>query len=258
MRQEMDTEVEVAGFGATLSFSLHPDARALDHAGRNLDLDLAARRKYPRPAARRAGHALHHGSITHLAPLSGKARAATRGTSLRHLRLNGALAPARGLLERDLEGVLDVLASLPSDGSTARPLETEAGKPAALAGEVGVEEVAEIAESGGLAGTSARLRLVLASEFLLAFDPLTIGAKLVVLRSLLGVAEHLVGLVDQLEAVGGLGVLIDVRVELARQPTVGGLDLLLGGGPGDPECLVVVLVLGRSHGLLSDARNSPD
>ena len=153
--------------------------------------------------------------------------------------------------------MLDVLASLPDDGSTARPLEAEAGKPAAFAGEVSVEEVAEIAESGGLAGPLAGLRLVLAGELLLALDPLPVGAELVVLRPLLGVAEHLVGLVDQLEAVGRLGVFVDVRVVLTGQAAVGGLDLLLGRGPGDAERLVVVLVLRRGHGLLSDARNSP-
>src|SRR5260370_3675765 len=143
--------------------------------------------------------------------------------------------------------MLDVLASLPGGGPPAGPLEAEAGKPAALAGKVGIEEVAEIAEAGGLAGAPAGLRLVLAGELLTALDPLPVGAKLVVLRPLLGIAEYLVGFVDQFEAVGGLGVLVDVRMELASQPTVRGLDLLLGRGSRDAERLVVVLVLGGGH-----------
>src|SRR2546428_4425452 len=201
----MDAEIEVAGFGGTLPFALHADARAFDNARRDLDLDLPARRPHPGAAAGRTGHALHHGAIAHFAPLGRKARAAAGGTGLRHLRLNRSLATLRGLFERDLDRMLDVLAALPGGGATARPLEAEAGKSAALAGKVGIKEVAKIAESGGLTGASAGLRLVLAGELLLALDPFPVGAKLVVLRPLLGVAEHLVGFVDQFEAVGGLG-----------------------------------------------------
>ena len=163
--------------------------------------------------------------------------------------MNRSLATARGLLERDLEGVLDVFAPLAGNGSPSRTLEAEAGKPTALAGKVGIEEVAEITEPGSLAGALAGLRLVLAGKLLLTLDAFPVGAELVVFRPLLRVAEDLVGLVDQLEAVGGLGVLVDVRVELARQPAIGGLDLLLGRGPSDTEGLVVVLVLGRCHAL---------
>src|SRR6266849_4104311 len=243
----MHTEIEVAGFGGTLPFALDPDARSFDHARRDFDLDLPARRPHPGAAAGRAGDALHHRAIAHLAPLRCKARAPAGGTGLRHLRLNGALAPAGGLLERDLDRMLDVLASLPRGGPAACPLETEPGKAAPLAREVGIEEVAEIAEAGRLAGAPAGLRLVLAAELLLALDPFPIRAELVVLRPLLGVAEHLVGLVDQLETVGRLGVLVDVRVILAGQPAVGGFDLLFRRGPRDTECLVVVLVLRGSH-----------
>ena len=145
--------------------------------------------------------------------------------------------------------MLDVLAAFAGGGAPARPLEAEAGKAATLARKVGVEEVAEIAESGGLAGAPAGLRLVLASKLLLALDPLPVGAELIILRPFLGIAEHFVGLVDQLEAVRSLGVFVDVRVILARQPAVGGLDLLLGRGARDAEGLVIVLELRRGHAL---------
>src|SRR6266576_3770162 len=226
----MDPQIEIAGLRGTLPFALDPDARTLDDARRDLDLDLPARRAHPGPAAGRTGDALHHRPIAHLAPLGRKPRAATGGTGLRHLRLNGSLATTRGLLERDLDRVLDVLASFPGGGAPARPLEAEAGEAAALARKEGVEEVAEIAVAGRLAGTLPGLRLVLARKLLLAFDPFPVGAELVVLRALLGVA-------------------VDVRVILAGQPAIGGLDFFLGRGPGDTEHLVVILVLRRGHGL---------
>src|SRR5256885_295858 len=87
------------------------------------------------------------------------------------------------------------------------------------------------------------LGLVLASKLLLALDALPIGTHLVVLRPLLGIAQDLVGFVDQLEAIGGLGILVDVGVVLASQASIGGLDLLFGCRPRDPEGLVVILVL---------------
>src|SRR6202022_1331113 len=118
----------------------------------------------------------------------------------------------------------------------------------ALARKERVEEVAEISEARGSAGGPATgLRLVLARKLLLALDPLPVGAHLVVLRPLLGIAEHLVGFIDQLEPIGSLRVLVDVGVVLPSQASIGGLDLLLGGRPGDTEGLVVVLVLRCSH-----------
>ena len=63
----------------------------------------------------------------------------------------------------------------------------------------------------------------------------------VVALALLGVAEDAVGLRRLLEALLGLLVArVAVGVVLERQLAVGGLDLLLGGVPGDPEDLVVV------------------
>src|SRR3981189_403528 len=116
MRQQMHPQIEVAGFGGALPFTLDPDARAFDHARRDLDLDLAACRANPGTAAGRAGDALHHGAIAHPAPFTDKARSAAGGAGLRHLGLDGSLATLCRLLERDLDGMLDVLASLPGDG----------------------------------------------------------------------------------------------------------------------------------------------
>src|SRR5205823_6416922 len=249
VRQQMDPQIQIAGLRGTLPFALDPDARAFDDARRDLHLDLPARRAHPGPAAGRAGDALHHRAVADLAPLSCKPRAAAGGTSLGHLRLDGSLSTTGGLLERDLDRMLDVLAPFPGGGAPARPLEAEAGKAAALARKESVEEVAEIAVAGSLAGALPGLRLVLARKLLLALDPFPIGPQLVVLRALLGVTEHFVGFVDQLKAVGGLGVLVDVRVKLASQPPIRRLDLLLGCGPREPKRLVIVLVLRRGHAL---------
>src|SRR5262249_6936913 len=70
---------------------------------------------------------------------------------------------------------------------------------------------------------------------------------LVVAAALLGIREHLVGLVDLLEARLGLFLAgVHVGVELARQPAVGRLDLFVRGRLGHTEDLVVVLVLDLS------------
>src|SRR3989442_1694376 len=106
-----------------------------------------------------------------------------------------------------------------------------------------------ICPRGARARAPPGLRLVLASKLLLALDPFPVRPELVVFRALLGVTEHFVGFVDQLEAVGRLGVLVHIRVILAGQPAVRGLDLLLGRGPPDAERLVVILVLRRCHAL---------
>src|SRR3979411_967986 len=177
-------------------------------------------------------------------------RSPPRAASSRVLSNRGSSAStpaARGFVERDLERVLDVLAPLARDRPTPPALEAESGKSTTLAGKVGVEEVAEIAESGRLPGALARLRLVLARELLLSLDPLPIGTKLVVFRSLLWVAQHLVGFVDQLEAISGLRILIDIRVVLPGQAPGGGVDLFLGRGRVDAQGRVVVLVRWSSH-----------
>ena len=72
--------------------------------------------------------------------------------------------------------------------------------------------------------------------------------QLVVGRALLGVAQGLVRFVDGLELFLGAGFLAHVRVVLARQPPVGGLDLGLARARLHAEDPVVVLELHRAAG----------
>jgi len=111
-----------------------------------------------------------------------------------------------------------------------------------VAAEEGLEEVAEAPEPGsalpsgvlerglGLSGTT-RLGLL---------QLLPVRPQPIVLGPLLRVLEDLVGLVDTLEALGGLGILVDVGVELPGQLAIGGADLLLGGGSRHAQGGVVI------------------
>ena len=66
-------------------------------------------------------------------------------------------------------------------------------------------------------------------------------AEAIVARALVGVAEDRVGLGRFLELLFGLLVaLIAIGMELERELAIRALDLLIGGGPGDLEDLVVV------------------
>src|SRR5690606_31857475 len=84
------------------------------------------------------------------------------------------------------------------------------------------------------------------------------GAQLVVRRALGGITQGLVGLVDGLELLFRARLLAHVRVVLARQPAVGGLDLGLAGARVDPERIVVVLELHRSPGVVGMPRGRPN
>ena len=55
----------------------------------------------------------------------------------------------------------------------------------------------------------------------------------VVLLAPLGIAQDLVGQVNLFEVLGCLGVIVDVRVQLARQLAVGPLDLVLARAARD-------------------------
>src|SRR4029078_6956134 len=67
------------------------------------------------------------------------------------------------------------------------------------------------------------------------------AAEAVVLLALLGVREHVVGLLDLLEALLRLGVArVPVGVQLAGELAVGALDLVVGGAPGNAQHLVEV------------------
>jgi hypothetical protein len=66
-------------------------------------------------------------------------------------------------------------------------------------------------------------------------------AAAVVRRPLLRVGEHLVGTRDLLEPLLGLGVRVDVRVQLAGEASIGLLDRGGVGVAGDSEQVVEVL-----------------
>src|SRR5438270_3666214 len=246
----MDPQVKVAGPRTLLPLAFHANAGALDDACWDLDFDLAPGRPYPLAAAGRAGDALHHGPVAHLATLADKPGTTAGWAGLGDLGLDRSLPAASRLFERDLDWMLDVLAAVAGRGSAASgaaEVKIETGNaPAALPREKGVEEIAEVAIAGG-ASLTPGLGLILAGKLLLTLDPLPVGTQLVVLRSLLRVAEHLIGLIDQLEALGRFRILVDILVILPRQLAVGRLDLLLARRSGDTQGLVVVLVLRSGH-----------
>ena len=162
------------------------------------------------------------------------------------------LASPGGFLEPQIEHRL-VVAAAHREALEARP----SGWPARTA-EDALEEVAEVA--------AAELDAHIAKP-VSGVEPLTeaggtrnvlsgppVGAEAVVSLSLLGVAQHLVGLGDLLEAVLGAGLLVDVRVVAAGEPPVRLSDLVFAGVPGDLERLVVVLEGDRHQGTCSGAR----
>ena len=97
------------------------------------------------------------------------------------------------------------------------------------------------------AGTTARRLLEpIVVRGALSLILLPVGAELVEARSLVGVAEDLVCLVDVLKlTLRGLIARIDVRVILTGKATVGLFDLVLRRLTLDPEDLIVVLELSR-------------
>src|SRR5688500_6346322 len=132
-----------------------------------------------------------------------------------HLRLEAG----RGLLERDLQLVLEVL---PAHRARAAAAASAAG-----AGEEVVEDVFEQrAEPTREAAAGGRARC---------------GAEAVVVRALVGIGEDRVGLAELLEALLGLLVTgILVGMELHGQLPVGLLQLGVAGTLVDAENLVIV------------------
>jgi len=167
-------------------------------------------------------------------------------------------------LQRDIDLLLDVL-SRHLHGSAAGAGTASAATPEGLVEEVGkgiavAEEVAQVVGVRGaiLIARSARARprprageagggaqelrgrgVTAAGAVLLVLTPLR--PELVVERAFLGIREHLVGLVELLEARLGLLVAgVNVGVILPRQLAEGGADLLLGGALLQPERGVIV------------------
>src|SRR4030095_7607212 len=108
------------------------------------------------------------------------------------------------------------------------------------------EEIREASRFAAVERIRARLAGVdpLESAGLLAALPeaLPLRTDRVIPLALLRVGEDLVGLVDLLEALLRLGLLVDVRMVLARELAGRLLDLLGARILRDAECLVVVLV----------------
>src|SRR5690606_6077413 len=145
-------------------------------------------------------------------------------------------------------------AGVPRRLRATRAAETAGGAAAAAAAEQFLEEVAETAPG---AATGEDLLEVEAFRRTPVGEParrrphlvagaVTARAQLVVGLALGRVAQGLVGLVDGLELLLGVGFLADVRMVLARQAPVGALDLGFAGARFDAEDVVVVLEL---HGV---------
>src|SRR5690606_25248128 len=70
-----------------------------------------------------------------------------------------------------------------------------------------------------------------------------VGPELVVRGPLFGVLQYLVGFLDFLEPILGVRLFAHVRVMFPGEPAICALDFLLARVAGDPQDLVVVLVI---------------
>ena len=202
------------------------------------------------PAGRGGGHEterrlaalLHHaGAAAVGTDLGGRAlfaAGAAAGVALLDALDADLLFAAEGsLLKADGDARAQALTALRRVG--IRPCAAEA------AAEKAAEDVAEVAEveAARAVGSAARTRAVVRVY--------AGKAELVVARLLLGIGEHLVGLVDLLELLLGFLVAgVHVGVVLARQLFVCFFDLFLGSALGDAEDLIIVSFI-LSHRLCS-------
>jgi hypothetical protein len=222
VRADVEDHVQVArGARALLPLAADADARALPHAGGDLDLDGLA----PVAAVRlRAGDAnARRGSPNGLEEIEGQVV----------LAVGPAARPAAGRPPRPpspAQGIEDVVEAHAREAATTP------------------EEIAELEGDALLAPAGP-------AGLLGAEGPARGGVpEAVVHLAFLGVGEGLVGLGGLLELVGRAGGLVDVRVVLPRELPVGGLDLVGVGAARDAEDLVVVasghgaIVLGASRG----------
>src|SRR6266571_4762356 len=154
--------------------------------------------------------------VARRAPCAGlgtRARARLAALEARHLDLR--VEAQRGVFERDLQLVLEVLASR---GAAA-------AAPAATREAEALEEIGEEAAEVGLEVHRARLR----------------GAEAIVLSAAVGIGQNAVRLLRLLEALLGLLVaLVAVGMVLHRQLTEGLLDVRLARAAPDTEDLVVI------------------
>ena len=270
-RRDVGDDVQVAGrpaVAARLALARQPDPRALAHARGDVHLvvldrlllagAMAGRARVlddrARSVAARArlgdreeplALGLDPAALALRADLRRRAglgaRAAAGRTRLRRRDAQRDLRAGDRLLEGDRDRRLQVGAALgartgrAAAGAPARA-GTARGATAAAAEQVGedVLEATEVAR-GEPAGRAARAATAAHPEHAAAVE----------LLALLGVADDVVGRLDLLEALLGLGVArVVVRVVLADELAVRLLDLLLGRLLVDPEDLVGV---GRRH-----------
>src|SRR4051794_3695750 len=237
---------------AGLALAGQPDARALLDAGRDVHPIALHLAQAALAAAGRAGLLDHRAGAAaarartrdgeHALALRLDAAAVADRADLRRGSRPGAGAAARRarrvgrdghrhlgaldrLLERQRDGRLQILAAL-GDRLGAR------GAPAA-----GVEDARQdVRERAEVRGAARRAARAAPAERIGAGE----HAAAVVLLALLGIAQDVVGLGDLLEAVLGSGVLVRVRVILARELAVRLLDVVLRRLLVDAEGLVVV------------------
>src|SRR5581483_1248498 len=157
-----------------------------------------------------------------------RARPAAGVAGRQALEFDDLLGAARRLLELDLEVVAQVVAAPRARAGASAP---------------GAEEVAEdvgedfLEALGELEAEAAALRTLEGGV-----------AVAVVLRAPLGIGEHLVGLVDLLEALlGGLVARITVGMVLDGEAAVGFFEFLLAGAARHAEDFVVVAFGGGRH-----------
>src|SRR5213594_3380590 len=244
VRGDRHGEIEVAAAAADAgALAGHAHALSRLHTGRDLHVELPPR---PLPAAASARHARLAAHV---------AGAVTGGAGLVHLQGEGFAGAGERFLQGDLDAGLDILAArarvaaAEAAATTEQVLEIHAtaiAAPATRAGSAAAakipedraEEVGEVAPIAALvldAEPTARLTGSLLGV------ALPVGAERVVAAALLRIGEHLVRLVDLLEAIGRVLALGDVGMVLAGQLAEGGLDRLVVGLPIDAEDLVVVL-----------------
>jgi hypothetical protein len=220
---------------AALALAIHAglvDDRALAAAiGARLHADELAERRRP-PDADLPGASTGRAGAR---PGAGcGARAAAGGTGLDPRERHLAPAAEGGLLEGDLDGHPQVVA---------------AGRPRAPAGAAAEERVAQDALKQVLDVDAAHAEAARVAGVALPGTAAGLGrairlmTDLVIAGTLLGVAQHRIGLADLLEALGRRRVTrIGVGVVPARELAKGALDLRLIRAAGDAEHLVVVAI----------------
>src|SRR5207244_8512091 len=157
-----------------------------------------------------------------LGPLAAWLHAATRAT-----RAIGVLGQADlfaraedRLFEREMQVITQVLTALNALARAALAWRAEERLEQILNGQP--DEVAEVNRAGAAAALERGVAIAI------------VGA------ALFGVRQHLVGLSGLLEALGGFGRIVAIRVKLQGQAAVGLLDVVVGAAPTDAQHFVIV------------------